>query len=146
MATNGPDAAAQPAGTRPAALIADDEEAIALLVADALEEEGFETTVVPDGAAALKRLEERSYDLLVTDVRMPRLDGADLVRALRALGNPIPVIVLSGYMNPDQDRALQHLGISADAIFEKPTSLLDVSRAARLAFERARRPAGGAGG
>ena len=59
-------------------LVVDDEEQIAQLLSGMLRGEGHEAEYVTDGEAALQRLEKQPFDLLVTDLRMPRMDGMKL--------------------------------------------------------------------
>jgi CheY-like chemotaxis protein len=67
---------------RPTVLVVDDESVIAQLVADILGGEGYEVDIARHGAAALERLSERRYDLVLSDLRMPELDGIGLFRAV----------------------------------------------------------------
>jgi two-component system NtrC family sensor kinase len=64
-------------------LVVDDDRPIAALLADVIAGEGHTVDTAYDGLAALDRLAATSYDLVITDVRMPRLDGLGLYRALR---------------------------------------------------------------
>ncbi len=71
-------------------LVADDEEDVRGAVVDALQAAGYETTSVGDGAAALERLATTSFDLVIADVRMPKVDGLGCLR--RSLGLfPVPM-------------------------------------------------------
>ena len=69
-------------GERSSVLVVDDESIIAQLVADVLGGEGYEVETAPDGRAALDRLAQRSYDAILSDLRMPELDGLGLFRAI----------------------------------------------------------------
>lgn len=69
-------------GVRPSVLVVDDESIIAQLVADLLDGEGYEVETASDGRAALDRLAQRSYDAVLSDLRMPELDGLGLFRAI----------------------------------------------------------------
>jgi CheY-like chemotaxis protein len=71
-----------PGGGRPSVLVVDDESIIAQLVADLLDGEGYEVETAADGRAALDRLAQRSYDAVLSDLRMPELDGLGLFRAI----------------------------------------------------------------
>jgi CheY-like chemotaxis protein len=96
------DATAEPDGTRGwgivarTILIVDDDRAVVDLLSEALSESGYHVRVAFDGQMALEAIERLTTDLVVTDVRMPRMDGFDLVRRLRARPSPIPVLVLTG--------------------------------------------------
>ena len=67
---------------RPQVLVVDDETIIAQLIADVLAEEGYDVETAPNGRAALERIELRSYDLILSDLRMPELDGLGLYREI----------------------------------------------------------------
>ncbi len=67
---------------RPHVLVVDDESVIAQLVADVLAEEGYAVDTAPNGLAALATLASGSYDLVLSDLRMPELDGVGLYREL----------------------------------------------------------------
>ncbi len=62
-------------GERPWVLVVDDESIIAQLIADVLGGEGYDVDTAPHGVAALERLEQRTYDVVLSDLRMPELDG-----------------------------------------------------------------------
>ncbi|MFT3887439.1 MAG: response regulator transcription factor [Arachnia sp.] len=76
-------------------LLVDDEEAITGTLAPYLERSGFEVRCVGDGEAALEALAAGAYDIIVSDILMPRRDGRSLVRELRARQDWTPVILLT---------------------------------------------------
>jgi len=78
-------------------LLADDERSIAVTLRDDLEEAGHEVTVVPDGKEAHEKLRERRFDLLITDIRMPGMDGISLLKAAKDLDGSMEVIVITGH-------------------------------------------------
>jgi CheY-like chemotaxis protein len=67
-------------GPRPQILVVDDERVIAQLIADVLSAEGYGVDTAPDGRAALEHIERRSYHLILSDLRMPEIDGLGLLR------------------------------------------------------------------
>jgi len=71
-----------PTGERPRVLVVDDESIIAQLIADVLGGEGFDVDTAPHGLAALDRLANRTYDIVLSDLRMPELDGLGLFREI----------------------------------------------------------------
>ena len=77
-------------------LVVDDERVARTLTARALMEAGYEVVIAEDGMAGYALAKAESFDLVVTDSRMPRLDGSDLVRWLRILDPSLPIIHLSG--------------------------------------------------
>jgi DNA-binding response OmpR family regulator len=82
---------------RPLVLVADDDPDIVALVRFRLERDGYEVLSAPDGETALDRALARPPDLALLDVTMPRLDGYEVTRRLRAHGptTTIPIILLT---------------------------------------------------
>ena len=76
-------------------LLADDEVRIQKLISGLLEDEGHECVCVEDGTDALEAFENASFDLVILDVMMPRMDGFATCRELRTRGVTVPVIFLS---------------------------------------------------
>src|SRR5688500_11715533 len=99
--------------------LVDDDRNILTSVSIALQAEGFITRVYSDGEAALKALIENPPDLAVLDVKMPRMDGMELLRRLRERSN-IPVIFLTS-KDDELDEALG-LAMGADDYIAKPFS------------------------
>lgn len=77
-------------------LLAEDDVLLANTVHDFLSDEGFEVALATDGRQALERACTATFDVLLTDLRMPHIDGAELVRRLRADHPKLPVVVMSG--------------------------------------------------
>jgi DNA-binding NtrC family response regulator len=82
---------------KPRILIVDDQERMADVIATALTSAGHECEISHDGSAALKLLEQRSFDALVTDWKMPRMDGLELLRRVKITYPALPVIVVTAY-------------------------------------------------
>jgi DNA-binding NtrC family response regulator len=122
---------------RPArVLVVDDEPDMAQATAAILRRAGHEATLETDAARALDHLGARRPDLLVTDLRMPGVDGLALVEAARALTPPVPVVVLTGYASVASAVDAMRRG-AADYLpkpFQTDELLLRVERA--LAFAR----------
>ena len=76
-------------------LVVDDEPAIREVIATLLEDEGYLVRHAKDGLEALDAINGDEIDLIVSDVVMPRLDGASLVRKLRLRGHLMPVVLMS---------------------------------------------------
>lgn len=70
-------------GLRPRILVVDDESVIAQLIADVLSGEGYDVDTAPHGLAALEEIGRHAYDLILSDLRMPELDGLGLYRELQ---------------------------------------------------------------
>lgn len=78
-------------------LIVDDEKQLALSLKDYFEPDGIEADIALDGKTGQQMLEEQPYDLLISDLRMPGLDGMQLLRWVREEGPNIPVIMISAH-------------------------------------------------
>ena len=107
-------------------LVVEDEPLVALLVEELLLDAGYRVTTAVDGLDALPLLADASLDIVLTDIRMPRLDGVGLVRFLREKRPELPVVVFSGQMGESDRSALLELGVPAEAILEKPQALPDL--------------------
>src|SRR3954449_782150 len=117
-------------------LIADDEESIRHVLATLLGERGYEVRAVADGEEALRELSARDYDALVTDVRMPRLNGLELVKAAQSASPDTTVIVMSAYGS--HDLALEAMKAGAYDYLGKPFRPDEVLLVLRKAEERER--------
>ena len=118
---------AEPTRTPLNCLVADDEPQIGSLLKEALAQYGYAADVVGDGEAAARKLVEKDYALVVTDVMMPRKTGVEVVREMRARGLVIPVVLMSSFLSDEVLSAcskLEHL-----AFLQKPFSLADLRRA-----------------
>lgn len=76
-------------------LLAEDERSLSRAVVALLEKHNYSADAVYDGEVALDYLEAGNYDALILDIMMPKLDGLEVLRRLRAAGNPIPVLLLT---------------------------------------------------
>ncbi|MFC1824658.1 response regulator [Thermodesulfobacteriota bacterium] len=77
-------------------LVTDDEAGIRSLLYDVLSNEGFRVTLAKDGRESLKRMKKDRFDLLITDIHMPRLDGIELLKKMKRAGRKEKVIIMSG--------------------------------------------------
>src|SRR5678815_6072009 len=82
-------------------LVVDDEENVRLVVRTFLRRQSYEVEVASSGDEALALVESFGPDVILTDVRMPRMGGLDLLATLKAKGNDATVIVMSAYGNVD---------------------------------------------
>jgi two-component system response regulator FlrC len=116
-------------------LIADDEAGIREFVADALALDDHGVVAASDGRDAAKLLDERGFDLVVTDLRMPGLDGLALLRKVRAEQPEVEVIVLTAHGTVDT--AVEAMKLGAFEYLQKPLSGPDELRlVAARALER----------
>ncbi|KAA8886940.1 response regulator transcription factor [Nocardia colli] len=110
--------------TTPTVLVVDDDEDVLASVERGLRLSGFHVLVARDGAQALRSVNEHAPDAIVLDMNMPVLDGAGVVTALRALGNEVPICVLSARASVD-DR-ISGLESGADDYLVKPFVLAEL--------------------
>ena len=113
-------------------LVADDEPGLREFVAEALEDDGHAVTQAADGAEAAQELARAQFDLLVTDLRMPRLDGIALLRRARSDQPDLEVIVLTAHGSVDS--AVEAMKLGAFDYLEKP---IDSPRELRMLAARA---------
>ena len=83
--------------TKPRVLVVDDKVAMAETIADGLSDQGFSATALGSGRAAIEAIRAGGVDLLVTDLRMPGMDGLALLDAIRTAKVDVPVIVMTAY-------------------------------------------------
>ena len=117
-------------------LIADDEESIRHVLCELLSERGYEVRAVADGEEAVRELTSRDYDALVTDVRMPKMNGLDLVRAAQGASPETTIIVMSAYGS--HDLAIEAMKAGAYDYLGKPFRPDEVLLVLRKAEERER--------
>jgi DNA-binding response OmpR family regulator len=121
---------------RPVVLVADDDQDILTLVALRLERDGYEVVGATDGERALAAAFERSPDLALIDVSMPKLDGYEVARRLRrhAATREIPIILLTARVQ-DSDVA-RGIEAGADDYVTKPFSTADLRARVQAALGR----------
>jgi two-component system response regulator AtoC len=115
-------------------LVVDDEENIRLVLRTLLKKHGYEVEVAEEGEGALAALDSFDPDVILTDVRMPKMGGMDLLAALRAKQHPATVIVMSAYGNVDL--AIEAMKAGAYDYVSKPFKPDEVVLALRKAEER----------
>ena len=104
--------AVTPAVERPRILVVDDEAAIRDLLSKTLALAEYDVDLAPDGRTALERLRLIPYDLLITDLKMPGIDGLTVVREARRLKADIPVIIITGFSTEASAIEAVNLGVS----------------------------------
>ena len=105
-------------------LVVDDEEQMRDLLAKVLERKGYQVSVCGDGAEALALLEREPADLVVTDVRMPGLNGMEALRAIKELNPDIVVLIMTAFGSIDQ--AVQAVKEGAYDYINKPFKIDEI--------------------
>lgn len=116
-------------------LLVDDEESVQRLLTFPLEKEGFKVVQARDGEEALERFSRENVDLVVLDVMLPKLDGLEVCRRLRA-ESIVPIIMLTA-RDDEVDKVLG-LELGADDYITKPFSIREFRSRVRALLRRAR--------
>lgn len=116
-------------------LIAEDDELMLRTLEMRLKKDGHEIIVARDGRDALLRIEDSNPDLVISDIMMPYSSGMEIVAALRARENYVPIIILSGM--GQEDVVLEAFQLGADDFITKPFSPNELSiRVRRFSLAR----------
>lgn len=120
---------------KPTVLIVDDEPHLRLLYESELRQSGFSTLSAADGQRCLDNLLSMDIDLIVLDIRMPGMDGIDLLSRIRGQDREIPIIINTAYSS----YAENYLTWTADAFVVKSADLSELVEKALQLAGRARR-------
>jgi CheY-like chemotaxis protein len=107
-------------------LLVDDDPTVSQLIIDMLSLDGYGVDTAPNGIAALKKIEGRRYDLILTDLHMPEMDGAGLYRELakRQTHPPQKIIFLTGTAGTSEaHRLVQETGLP---LLRKPFNVVEL--------------------
>ena len=113
--------------------IADDDEAIRLVLEESLSSSGFKTESFPSGEELIKRLEQDRPDLIITDVQMPGMLGYDLLKHINNNFDDLPVIVMTAFA--DMQAAVESFGGGAFEYLPKPFDLEEATKIVERALE-----------
>ena len=130
-APSGTRAPSPPAG-RPRVLVVDDEASIRDLLSKTLALAEYDVDLAPDGRTALERLRIIPYDLLITDLKMPGVDGLAVIREARRLKADIPVIIITGFST--EASAIEAVNLGVSGYLTKPFRVPRVLAAAAKAL------------
>src|ERR1700712_2066740 len=83
----------------PSILIIDDEKSIRKTLTEILSYEGYKIDEASDGEEGLKKFKEKNFDLVLCDIKMPKLDGIEFLEKVREINDEIPIIIISGHGN-----------------------------------------------
>jgi DNA-binding response OmpR family regulator len=116
-------------------LLVDDEQSIQTLLSYPLRKDGYHVTSALDGGEALQRFEEGRFDLVILDLMLPRLDGVEVCRQLRA-HSQVPIIMLTA-KGSETDK-VAGLEVGADDYITKPFSMREFRSRVKAALRRSR--------
>jgi DNA-binding response OmpR family regulator len=119
----------------PTILLVDDEDAVRKVLAFPLERDGYEVIQAADGEAALEQFAQQPVDLVVLDIMLPRLDGLEVCKRLRATST-VPIIMLTA-RDDELDKVIG-LELGADDYITKPFSIREFRSRVRALLRRAR--------
>jgi two-component system response regulator PilR (NtrC family) len=99
-------------------LIVDDNPHMSTLLSDIMDIFDYKTVGARDGEEALKILTEKSFDMVITDLRMPRMGGMDLLHAIKGIFPDLPVVVITGFGTDSSES--EAFAAKADGFLAKP--------------------------
>jgi CheY-like chemotaxis protein len=125
------------AGSR--VLAVDDEIALLMAYANLLRAAGCDVTTADDGEQAMELVQKRSFDVILSDIHMPRMDGFALLKAARELDRNLPVVLMTG--TPSEETTAQAERYGAFRCLTKPCDPLELRQVVNeaAALGRARR-------
>jgi two-component system KDP operon response regulator KdpE len=115
-----------------AILVVDDEPPIRRLLRTSLASQGFQVSEAADGRSALGEIERSHPDLVILDLGLPDMDGAEVIRTLRDGGNAVPILVLSS--RADEKGKVEALDLGADDYVTKPFGTAELFARIRAAL------------
>ncbi len=121
---------------RPRILIVDDEPNVLLTVAAILRQEGYDTDTVPNGEEAIEAIHTRHYDLVLTDLKMPGVDGLGVLQEVRNCSPDTVTVMMTGFGSVDS--ALEAVQLGAYEYLLKPAEVVDLKAAVHRSLERKR--------
>ncbi|MDE2059127.1 MAG: sigma-54-dependent Fis family transcriptional regulator [candidate division NC10 bacterium] len=119
-------------------LVVDDEQGMRELLTVLLEHQGYRVITASDGEQALDLVAHQSPDLVISDVRMPRMDGIGLLTGIRKADPHLPVIMVTAYAS--MDSTIQAMRLGADDYITKPFRIDEIRLVVEKALAKARRP------
>jgi len=117
-------------------LIIDDEDFILQLSSDILKKSEYSVETASDGKQGIKLLESDKFDLILTDIKMPNINGLDVIRHVRINNKEIPIIVITGHGT--LDIAIDSLRLGAQGFILKPFTPAELRTAVTEALEKTR--------
>jgi len=115
-------------------LVVDDDEELTNTLADYLAKQGYSVTKAYDGREALARLREVDFHMVVTDLKMPEIDGIELLQMVKEINPKVAVVVITGYGTVES--AVQAIKLGAYDFIQKPLRLNELQVVIERALDR----------
>jgi diguanylate cyclase (GGDEF)-like protein len=117
-------------------LVVDDEEIVRSFLIDVLTDEGYQVSAASSGEEALRLLSTEEYDLIITDIKMPGMDGMEVLRTAKSMDSNQNVIVMTGYASTET--AVESMKLGAADYITKPFNLDQIKIVVAKTLERSR--------
>jgi DNA-binding NtrC family response regulator len=114
-------------------LIVDDEESMCQFLSIMLRKEGLEVTAVNNGAEALRQMKASSFDVVITDIQMPKMDGIQVLSGIKAIDAAVPVIIMTAYAS--KQTAIEAVNKGAFHYLDKHAKNDEIKMVVRNALE-----------
>jgi len=115
-------------------LVVDDEAVVRKAMERILQKEGIEVEACSSGYSAIQRMQEKEFDLVITDLKMPGMNGMEVLRTVRILQPDVPVIIITGYATVDT--AVEAIQNGAFDYLAKPFTPEQITEKVRKAIAR----------
>lgn len=119
-------------------LIVEDEKRVADLLKAGLEENGYQTMVAYDGAMGLRLFRTHSFQLVISDIILPKLDGFELSKEIRKLNERVPILMLTALGSADDK--LEGFDAGADDYMVKPFDFRELIARVKVLLKRSTKP------
>ncbi len=114
-------------------LIVDDEESMCQFLSIMLKREGYEVTAVTAGADALREMQRGRFDVVITDIQMPRMDGIQVLAGIKAVDSTVPVVIMTAYAS--KQTAIEAVNKGAFHYLDKHAKNDEIKMVVRNAME-----------
>ncbi|MGW8287476.1 MAG: response regulator [Desulfobulbales bacterium] len=115
-------------------MVIDDEKIVGSMAKRSLEQDGYEVETFLNGESALARLKEKSFDVVITDLKMKGIDGLEILRTVKQLYPGTVVIMITAFANLDV--AIEALRDDVHDFFPKPVKIKDLKASIQKALEK----------